>query len=287
MQGHGGRRLRIVHESTYTYLSEVHASFNEARMTPLDLDRQVLIRHELHLQPRGAVFAYRDYWGAAVEVFDVHDLHRSMSVTATSVVDTPAGHPEAPGLSWEEIGAPAVVDRWCEFLEQTSYVDDAAADPARASLVADLRALPKPADAIRAVVAEVHGRMRYTPGVTSVSTTAHEAWSAKHGVCQDFTHAALSLLRSLGIPSRYVSGYLHTEEEAVGTAVMGESHAWIETWDGSWEGFDPTNDRQVGSAHVLVARGRDYNDVPPIKGLYAGGGAAELNVSVEITQLLR
>lgn len=287
MQGLGGRRLRIVHESRYAYLSDVHASFNEARLTPLDLERQVLIRHELHLEPRGQVYAYRDYWGAAVEAFDIHLPHRGMTVTATSVVDTPAGHPEAPGLSWDEIQAPAVVDRWCEFQERTHFVDDAAADPDRAALVEELRRLPRPADAIRAVVDEVHGRMRYTPGVTTVSTTAHEAWAAKQGVCQDFSHAALSLLRSLGIPARYVSGYLHTEDEAVGNTVVGESHAWIETWDGSWEGFDPTNNRQVGSAHVLVARGRDYNDVPPIKGLYAGGGAAQMSVSVEITQLLR
>ncbi len=287
MQGYGGRRLRIVHDSRYNYVSDVFASFNEARLTPLDLDRQVLIRHELHLQPRGSVHAYRDYWGAMVEAFDLHRPHRSMTVTSTSVVDTPAGHPEAPGLSWEEIHAPAVVDRWCEFLELTSYVDDAGADPDRAELVESLRALPRPADAVRAAVGEVHARMRYTPGVTTVSTTAHEAWRAKHGVCQDFTHAALSLLRSLGIPARYVSGYLHTEGEAVGVPVVGESHAWIETWDGAWEGFDPTNNRQVGAAHVLVARGRDYRDVPPIKGLYAGGGSAELAVTVEITQLLR
>ena len=287
MQGLGGRRLRIVHDSRYTYVSDVLASFNEARLTPQDAERQVLIRHELHLEPRGTVHAYRDYWGAVVEAFDLHQPHREMVVTATSVVDTPAGHPEAPGLAWQELHAPAVADRWCEYLEQTSYVDDAAADPDRADLVRQLRALATPAEAIRSVVSEVHGRMRYTSGVTSVSTTAHEAWTAKQGVCQDFTHAALSLLRSLGIPSRYVSGYLHSEEEAVGETVVGESHAWIETWDGAWEGYDPTNDRQVGSAHVVIARGRDYRDVPPIKGLYAGGGAAELDVSVEITQLLR
>jgi len=287
MQGFGGRRLRIVHDSRYKYLTDVLASFNEARLTPLDLDRQVLIRHELHLEPRGVVLAYRDYWGAVVEVFDLHSAHREMRVTATSIVDTPGAHPVAPGLSWQELGAPAVVDRWCEFLSRTSYVDDAAADPSRADLVEQMRALPRPADAIRAIVHEVHGRMRYTPGVTSVSTTAQEAWASKHGVCQDFTHAALSLLRSIGIPARYVSGYLHTQEDAVGEPVVGESHAWIETWDGAWQGFDPTNNRDVGSAHVIVARGRDYNDVPPIKGLYAGGGAAELAVSVEITQLLR
>lgn len=284
---YGGRRLRIVHSSGYQYVTDVLASFNEVRMTPLDIDRQVLIRHDLHLEPRGVVHAYRDYWGASVEAFNLHVPHRTLEVTSTSIVDTPAGHPEAPGLSWREIQAQAVQDRWCEFLEQTSYVDDAASDPDRAALVEHLRAMPRPADAVRAVVKEVHARMRYTPGVTTVRTTAHEAWTAKQGVCQDFSHAALSLLRCLGIPARYVSGYLHTKDDEIGQTVLGESHAWIETWDGAWEGFDPTNDRTVGSAHITVARGRDYNDVPPMKGLYAGGGAAKLAVSVQITQLVR
>lgn len=287
MPSYGGRRLRIVHHNEYRYVSDVFASFNEVRMTPQDLDRQVLIRHELLLEPRGVVHAYRDYWGAVVEAFDLHHPHREMKVVSTSVVDTPAGHPEAPGLSWSEIHAAPVVDRWCEFLEQTSYVDDAAADPARVGLVEELRALPTPADAIRAVVDEVHARMTYSSGVTTVLTTAHEAWAAKQGVCQDFSHAALSLLRTLGIPARYVSGYLHVEEDAVGETVTGESHAWLETWDGAWESYDPTNNRRVGAAHITVARGRDYRDVPPIKGLYAGGGATELSVSVEITQLPR
>ena len=104
-------------------------------------------------------------------------------------------------------------------------------------------------------------------------------------MCQDFSHASLSLLRSIGIPARYVSGYLHTEEETIGETVLGESHAWIEAWCGGWEAFDPTNDRRVASAHVKVASGRDYRDVPPLKGLYAGGGSEDLGVVVEITQL--
>lgn len=282
-----GRRLRIAHHSGFRYISDVNASFNEVRMTPADTDGQVLIRHELHLAPRGVVHAYRDYWGAVVEAFDLHRPHRELKVIATSTVDTPYGHSNAPGLTWKALRAPAVTDRWCEYLETTSYVDNAANDPDRAEIVEELRRMRRPADAINAAVSLVHERMKYTPGVTSVLTTAHEAWTAKEGVCQDFTHAALSLLRSVGIPARYVSGYLHTEDEAIGETVVGESHAWIEAWDGAWEGHDPTNDRQVASAHVVVAHGRDYNDVPPLKGLYAGGGSAEMRVSVEITQLPR
>ena len=114
---------------------------------------------------------------------------------------------------------------------------------------------------------------------------AEQAWAKGRGVCQDFTHATLSLLRAVGIPARYVSGYLHTEEPAVGQTVVGESHAWVEYWDGRWHAVDPTNDRAVGSAHVIVARGRDYADVPPLKGIYAGGESEGLGVSVSITQL--
>ena len=111
------------------------------------------------------------------------------------------------------------------------------------------------------------------------------AWAVGAGVCQDYSHTLLSLLRPLGIPARYVSGYLHDEEESPGLTVVGESHAWIEVWNGGWEAYDPTNDRSVGSAHVVVARGRDYADVPPLKGIYAGGASESLGVTVEITQL--
>jgi transglutaminase-like putative cysteine protease len=131
----------------------------------------------------------------------------------------------------------------------------------------------------------VRERLSYTPGVTDVSTTAGEAWASGHGVCQDFTHATMSLLRAAGIPARYVSGYLHTEEPTPGRTVTGESHAWVEYWDATWHAVDPTNDRSVGGAHVVVARGRDYADVPPLKGIYAGGQSEDLGVTVEITQV--
>jgi transglutaminase-like putative cysteine protease len=279
-----GRRLRITHRSGYRYVTDVHASFNEVRMTPAEVGGQLLINHELQIEPRGVVYAYEDYWGALVEAFDIHEPHRVLEVVATSTVETPSGHPSAPGVSWSEIGAPAVQDRFCEYLTATAFVDEAAVDPDRIALVESFRALPTPADAVAAVVAEVYQRMTYTPGVTSVFTTAAEAWAQRQGVCQDFSHASLSLLRSLGIPARYVSGYLHTEDEAIGETVVGESHAWVEAWYGGWEAFDPTNDRRVASAHVKVASGRDYRDVPPLKGLYAGGGSEALGVEVEITQ---
>lgn len=282
-----GRRLRIQHRTGYRYASPVVSSFNEVRMTPMDDDGQVLMSHELRVEPRAAVLVYTDYWGARVEFFDTHEPHDVLEVIATSTVDTAAGRHHAPGASWNDLAHTRILDRWCEYLVVSSYVDDAREDETRADLVRQLRTQATPSQAIALCNEMVRDRISYAAGATTVSTTASQAWATGWGVCQDFTHAMLSLLRSAGIPARYVSGYLHTEEVAPGETVRGESHAWVEVWNGGWEGLDPTNDRTVGAAHVLVARGRDYADVPPLKGIYAGGASQGLGVEVDITQLSR
>lgn len=283
--GSRGRRLHIVHRSGYRYTAPVEASFNEVRMTPENREGQVLLSHSLQVSPNATVHSYTDYWGAYVESFDVHEPHSMLEVIATSTVDTPAYRPRTAPVEWAKVHAPAVGDRWSEYLAFTDYVDDASLDPHRAAIVARLRDAPTPQQAAQAVVSEVRAHMAYAPGTTTVSTTASEAWEHARGVCQDFTHVTLSLLRTLRIPARYVSGYLHTPDETIGETVVGESHAWVEYWDGGWAAVDPTNDRPVDSSHVVVARGRDYADVPPLKGIYAGGGSESLGVSVEITQL--
>lgn len=132
----------------------------------------------------------------------------------------------------------------------------------------------------------LHDSIRYVEGATEVTTVAADAWEARTGVCQDFAHLTLGVLREARIPARYVSGYLHpSADPVVGEEVVGESHAWIEWWDGDWVGWDPTNARPVGEQHVLVARGRDYEDVPPLRGIYSTRGDSELFVDVEITRL--
>ena len=280
-----GRRLRITHRTGYRYTAPVIASFNEVRMTPRDADGQMLLSHQLQVSPRASVQAYYDYWGALVQSFDVHEEHDVLEIVATSLVDVPYGHPAAEGVDWREVHAPSVIDRWGEFLVPTPLVDDAAEDPARAKVVDMLKALPTPALAIRGAIEATRDQIRYDEHATGVTTTAAQAWEVGAGVCQDYSHTLLSLLRAMGIPARYVSGYLHDEQEAPGRTVVGESHAWVEVWNGGWEAYDPTNDRRVGSAHVVVARGRDYADVPPLKGIYAGGASESLGVTVEITQL--
>ena len=122
---------------------------------------------------------------------------------------------------------------------------------------------------------------------TSFNPTAkfEEAFVERKGVCQDITHITLGALREVGIPARYVSGYLHPSiHPEVGVGVTGESHAWVEWFTGDWEGFDPTNRVEIGDRHVLVGRGRDYNDVPPLRGVYAGPYKSDLHVQVAITR---
>ena len=279
-----GRRLLIRHRTGYRYFDDVDASFNEVRMTPLTSDGQLLISHYLEIHPSASVQTYDDYWGAHVETFDVHVPHRVLEIVATSTVDTPPRPDPADGTPWETVLSPKVQDRYAELLAMTSYVDSPLADE-RGVIVEAMRSAPTPRDAATLATGATRDRITYASGVTDVSTTAAQAWVSRQGVCQDFTHTMLSLLRAARIPGRYVSGYLHTEDPAVGQTVTGESHAWVEYWDGDWQAVDPTNDRAVGAAHVIVARGRDYADVPPLKGIYAGGESEGLGVSVEITQL--
>ena len=128
--------------------------------------------------------------------------------------------------------------------------------------------------------------MTYETGVTHVHSGAQQAWAEGRGVCQDFAHVTIGALRSLGMPARYVSGYLAPKREAeVGESSKGESHAWVEFWDGGWMPFDPTNGVFVGLDHVAVVRGRDYTDVQPFKGVYSGAADSTLTVEVSFTRL--
>ena len=138
-----------------------------------------------------------------------------------------------------------------------------------------------PSDCAAKVCALVYDEIEYIPGSTEVHGHASDAWAARAGVCQDMAHLAIGGAARGAVPARYVSGYLHPRREPeVGETVTGESHAWIEWWDGGWIGFDPTNDVAPGDRHVVVARGRDYTDVPPLTGIFSGGSTSSMAVAV-------
>ena len=277
-------RLRIRHETGYRYEGEATASYNEARMLPTGSDGQLVLQAQLEIQPLSSRQSYVDYWGTRVSSFEVLTPHTRLSLTATSLVEVrPREHP-VHRLSWE-----ALAD---EVEGRTEYVEQLAQTPRTAppdELVALARevlvAADSPCDAARAITRLVGERIAYLPGSTTVTSTAAEAWAAGSGVCQDITHLAVGALRSVGIPARYVSGYLHPVPDAeIGVTVDGESHAWVEWFCGSWQGFDPTNLIGIGDRHVRVGHGRDYADVAPLRGVYAGPSGSELYVRVQITR---
>ena len=271
-------RLQITHCSAYTYDSEVFSSYNEARLVPQTGAAQLTLSSHVTSGPDAPQFRYWDYWGTQVVAFDLHVPHQSLSITCTSVVDTGAAQPP-PDITWDVLQAQR--DNYVELLQSSPR---AGADEELEALAAEPSGTP--AEVALALAELVHGRVEYVPGSTGVGTSAAEAWSLRKGVCQDLAHVTVALLRARGIPARYVSGYLHPRKDAqIGETVAGESHAWIEAWTGGWWGFDPTNLAPAGERHVVVARGRDYTDVPPFKGVYAGGGAQHLDVSVEVTRL--
>ncbi|MBU3685670.1 MAG: transglutaminase family protein [Mycobacterium sp.] len=276
-------RTRVVHATGYAYKSPVTASFNEARLTPRSDARQNVILNRVETVPASRSYRYVDYWGTAVTAFDLHAPHSELEVTAASVVETDLPEPPETALDWSDLGAEAVLDRFDEVLRPTRYT------PASKRIERVGRKIAKSADPREAVVAAarwVRTELDYVAGSTGVHSSGLDALREGKGVCQDFAHLSLILLRGMGIPARYVSGYLHPHRTAaIGETVEGQSHAWVQVWTGAWWNYDPTNDVEINEQYVSVGVGRDYADVTPLKGIYSGQGSTDLDVVVEITRL--
>ncbi|MGZ4659207.1 MAG: transglutaminase family protein [Blastococcus sp.] len=276
-------RLQVVHRTQFHYSGPVRSSYNEARLTPENSNRQTTLRSRVDIEPAATAYAYRDYWGATVTAFDLHSPHSELMVTGTSIVEAGpdlAGHDR---VGWSALATREVRDQFGELLTPTrlTAMDDEVMEEARAA-IGDAR----PHEAGPLLCRFVRGRIEYLPGSTNVKTNAMQAWTRGLGVCQDISHVTVGLMRALGLPARYVSGYLHPKPgAAIGEAVSGESHAWVEWWDGGWNGFDPTNSVEIGARHVTLGRGRDYGDVPPFKGLFSGPKSEGHTVTVEVTRL--
>ncbi|OMH33034.1 transglutaminase family protein [Tersicoccus sp. Bi-70] len=281
-------RLRISHATTYDYVRRVSLSYNEARMSPLTDPHQVVLESSLTVGPeQAAVETYRDYWGTRVTSFDITSPHDRLAVLAEATVEVHRGRGpgdvDAEPVGWDELRAPATQNRFSDWLPLTPL--SGPGDEVIALVRDEVRGLD-PHEASMAVFAWMRGQMSYVPGATHVHSNAEHAWTARKGVCQDLAHLGAGALRSLGIPARYVSGYLHPRPAVgIGEEVVGESHAWVEWWDGAWRAWDPTNTGPVGDLHVVVARGRDYRDVTPLKGILSGGGGSTLSVRVAVTRL--
>jgi len=281
------KRYRVVHTTGFNYSGRVVTSYNEARMLPARDDTQLVFAGRLEINPSGSSHEYPDYFGTRTVFFEVLEPHNELTITSTSLVEvrlndrnTATANAE---FSWDDLP---------DAIRSSLSLTDGVANTRRTAPPAELAKVAKkhaadlgPFDTALALMKFIHAKMTYLHGETGVHSVATEAWSKKLGVCQDFTHLALGALRSVGIPARYVSGYLHPSiDPEVGLKVVGESHAWVEFFAGSWVAFDPTNDVFIEDRHIVVARGRDYDDVAPLRGVYAGSTNSELFVSVEITR---
>lgn len=280
-------RLRIKHQTGFSYAGKVRSSYNEARMSPRNEARQAVLDARVEVWPPARTYRYEDYWGTIVTAFDLHSAHEELQVTAAATVETPPAGDllgATDGIGWAGLAVPANVDRWHELLLPTkrTALDDELTELAETSRGAH----PTPHAAAMAICEQVRDEVAYASGSTTVQTDAVQAWRQRKGVCQDISHLVVGLLRPMGIPARYVSGYLHPSPSAeIGESVVGQSHAWVEWWVGRWTAFDPTNGVAVGERHVVVGRGREYGDVRPLKGVYAGPKNTGQGVQVSITRL--
>ncbi|MCC6495995.1 MAG: transglutaminase family protein [Propionibacteriaceae bacterium] len=279
-----GRQLRVVHRTGYRYRGLVSASHNEARMTPRATREQFVLATRLDITPVAWSHSFVDYWGTPVTAFEIAEPHSRLDVVATSTVDVGDRLSVGPGVSWEDLRDPRLCDQQVEYLGITDHVDPGtelrriAQDAAKRS--------ERPVEAANAIIRRILDRVAYVPGSTEVSTRATAVWEAGAGVCQDLVHLGVGALRSVGIPTRYVSGYvMPAKDPVVGEPTTGESHAWLQYWDGAWVGLDPTNNTSPGDFHVEVGVGRDYFDVTPLKGVYSGSQASDLFVEVQMTVL--
>jgi len=277
--------LSIEHSSHYSYSAPLDGSLNEARMLPQSDRTQFVFERSLHITPSAHLQEYQDYWGTRVHIFEIHQPHRELSVIARSRVQTGTANPleDAPP-PWRYYRDPLFDDTYAEFLDPTelTWIEDT--DEVSDALEL-LSGRPNPLDAAHCASDLVHERLTYEAGSTAVSTSASEAWSIRKGVCQDFAHLCIAFLRRLGIPARYVSGYYYPDkDDSIGETIDAESHAWVEAWVGSWLPLDPTNQDYEAERYVMVGRGRDYTDVPPLIGIYSGGGTSAMEVNVKVTR---
>jgi transglutaminase-like putative cysteine protease len=270
--------IDIAHTTRFTYDEAVEESTMEAWLEPQDDRDQRRLHFALEAQPRIPVFAYRDGFANTVHCFSVLPAHRALTVRARSRVETLLANPFAPRERTPP--SPDAVDTW-PFLQFGGPVMRIAEVEALASRFqpagpAQVR------DALGDLMHHIHQTFEYQPEVTTVTSTVADLLTLGKGVCQDFAHLMIAVCRAMGIPARYVSGYILSgpERAARGAAA---SHAWCEALvpGYGWRGYDPTNDLLAADSHIKVGLGRSYRDVPPTRGIYRGTAEEHIAVAVE------
>lgn len=266
---------------------------NVAHLVPRECPWQHAEESVLSITPDPAVIEDRvDFYGNPVTYFTIQEQHRELTVCVTHRVDVFAVTPPIANQTppWETVRDRLHFDRSPAWLDAFQYTFDSryvAADPQYAGYAAPLFTPGRPiVEALLDLTKRIHSEFIYDPRATTLTTPVAEVFEKRRGVCQDFAHLMLACLRSQGLAARYVSGYLSTQPPPGKPRLVGAdaTHAWVSVFcgDAGWVDFDPTNNRIPGDRHLLIAWGRDYEDVSPLKGVILGGGKHTVRVSVDV-----
>ena len=282
-------QYNIRHMTRFIYEAPISESIMEARMQPRSEGRQRCLRFALSTTPSSRIRMYQDHDGNVVHHFNLPGRLSRLSIVAEAQVESASGPPLPAALghdAWREIDAAAAGGTFWEMLNPSPFVQQTAKLEAFAAELGVGRAGADPLTTLTRINDEIAARLTYSPKSTRVDSPIDDALESRRGVCQDFTHIMLALVRRLGIPCRYVSGYLFQQAEDGVRSPEGSTHAWMEAWlpGLEWVGFDPTNKLVADHRHIRVAIGRDYADVPPTRGVFNGSSAmrSELAVSVRV-----
>jgi len=276
----------VRHITRLRYEPAVRESVMEVRMQPRTDARQRCLSFSLDVSPRANVMVYRDFFGNAVHHFDIPGQHEVIEVGAQAVVEVlpPLVASAAEAGNWKELDARVAQGDYWEMLLPSQYARPTELlEKLRAAL--DLKRRGNPLELVQKLNAELYEFFEYAPNTTKVDSPIDEALESRQGVCQDFAHIMIALVRQLKIPCRYVSGYLFHEDSAKDRSPAGATHAWVEAYLGElgWVAFDPTNNLPGCERHIRVAIGRDYADVPPTRGVHKGEAGSELSVMVSVS----
>jgi transglutaminase-like putative cysteine protease len=288
-------RFDIRYRTTFTYDDLVRESQNELRACPASDENQQLVSYRVSTSPSARVLSFADYWGTRVDAFGVREPHLSLEVVAEASVETKHRPLLTVAPRDETLAHPGFVDEHVEHLGRSPHCGWGERVKAAAVEAASLGG-PGVVSQVLAVHRFVHASLAYAPGATAIGIEVEEVLAKGEGVCQDYAHLAVAMCRSIGIPARYVSGYLFTSSDAggadvdpdAGDVVRVQTHAWFEAAipGFGWLALDPTNQQEVGLRHVKIGHGRDYDDVPPMRGVFAGGAVPEVDVTVQIRRMI-
>lgn len=274
----------VRHTTTFRYSTPITESIMEVRIQPRSEGTQRCLDFRLSTSPMAQIHNYRGENGNRVHYFDVPNRHNHLTITAEALVEvlSPPALPAALApTAWDDLDALTADDEYWDSLHPSHFTQPG---ELLSELIAELRIQRRddPLTVVKDITTAVYTTFEYAKQTTRVHSPIDDALRIRRGVCQDFAHIMIALVRSLGIPCRYVSGYLFHQQEHADRSTDGATHAWVETLTPGlgWIGFDPTNNTPAGDRHIRVAVGRDYADVPPTRGIFRGKAESELSVNV-------